>query len=347
MLTRAALIILLAIATVLPCAAQKRGLDIYFIDTEGGQATLIVTPAGESVLIDSGNPGTRDASRIHHVAVDIAGLTQIDHIVTTHWHLDHYGGHGALAKMMPVKSFYDHGIPAKSIDDPDHFPALIAAYKEASGGRSTTLRPGDTLPLKQAEGAPSVRMLTLVAVQKTIPAKPGAPVNPLSKQFRAKEKDPSDNANSLGFRLEFGGWRFLDLGDLTWNIENRLVSPTDRIGPIDVYLTTHHGLELSNNPVLIRTVSPRVAIFNNGPRKGGHPDVTRTLRALPDIRDIWQLHRNLTCDTSMNAPRKRIANWDEECKAEFIKLSVAPDARSYMVQIGPDGKPETYATRAR
>src|SRR5438128_12699790 len=104
---RIAFMLMLVLACALPAAAQRRGLDIYFVETEGGAATLIVTPAGESILIDSGNPGTRDAERIHKVATQIAGLKQIDHIIATHWHLDHYGGHGHLAELMPVKHFYD------------------------------------------------------------------------------------------------------------------------------------------------------------------------------------------------------------------------------------------------
>jgi competence protein ComEC len=340
-----ALLLIVALALTLPAGAQQRGLDVYFIDTEGGQSTLIVTPERESILIDSGNPGGRDAARIHHVAADVAGLKRIDHIIATHWHLDHYGGHGELAKLMPVAHFYDHGIPPQSIDDPDHFPALIAAYKEACGGRSTTLKPGDVLTLKQTVGGRHVSMKTICGMQKTVPDRPGAPTNPVAKEFKSIAPDPSDNANSLGFVLQFGGWRFLDLGDLTWNTEYKLIAPTDKIGPIDVYLTTHHGLEISNNPVLIRTVRPAVAIFNNGPRKGGDPDVTQTLRATPSVKAIWQLHRNVTCGPEMNTSRDRIANWDEECKAEFIKLSVAPDAKSYTVQIGANGKPQRYKTK--
>src|SRR5690242_8742912 len=163
----------IALILALACtpAMAQRGLDIYFVDTEGGAATLIVTPAGESILIDSGNPGTRDAERIYRVATKVAHLKQIDHIIATHWHLDHYGGHGHLAELMPIKHYYDHGIPAKSIDDPDHFPALIAAYKRACGGHSTTLKAGDTIPLLQSSG-PAVRLLTLVGMQQTIPDRP-------------------------------------------------------------------------------------------------------------------------------------------------------------------------------
>ena len=142
MLKRFPVVLLLLALFALPASAQKPGLDIYFIDTEGGQATLMVTPAGESILIDSGNPGDRDAKRIFEVASKVANLKQIDNLIVTHWHLDHYGGHGALAKLIPCIKFYDHGIPEKSIDDPDNFPKLIAAYKEASKGKSTTLKPG-------------------------------------------------------------------------------------------------------------------------------------------------------------------------------------------------------------
>jgi beta-lactamase superfamily II metal-dependent hydrolase len=138
----------------------------------------------------------------------------------------------------------------------------------------------------------------------------------------------------------------MDLGDLTWNTEVKLVRPTNKVGPIDVYLTTHHGLNASNNPVVIRSVEPKVAIFNNGPRKGGHPDVTTALRAAGVI-DIWQLHRNVTVGAELNTQAERIANHEEQCKGEYLKLSVAPDAKTYTVQIGPTGTPRIYATRSR
>ena len=334
------------IAFARPLLAQTPHLDVYFIDTEGGQATLIVTPARESILIDSGNPGERDAHRIYDVAVKTAKLHQIDHIIATHWHLDHYGGTGELAKLIPIKNFYDHGIPDKSIDDLDNFPGLIAAYRTASKGQSTTLRAGSTITLKQTKGTGRIGLLTLVGMQTTIPDQLRAKANPYASEFVPHPKDNSDNANSLGFALKFGIWRFLDLGDLTWNIEEKLVDPTDKIGKVDVYLTTHHGLEVSNNPVLLKTVSPTVAIFNNGPTKGGHPDVTKTLRSIPNIKGIWQLHRNINCPPDMNTEADKIANIDADCKAEFIKLSVDQNGKFYSVQIGNHGKPVRYMTRS-
>jgi beta-lactamase superfamily II metal-dependent hydrolase len=326
-------------------ADTPRGLDIYFIDTEGGAATLIVTPAGESVLIDCGNPGSRDAERIHKTATEQAGLTRIDHLIITHWHSDHYGGVARLAKLLPVQNFYDHGIPDQLADDPKGFELLIQAYKLATGGKSKTLRPGDTVPLKQAEKAPPVRLYCLCSGGAVLPDKPNAAENPIASDHQPKDEDKSDNARSLGFLLSYGDFRFLDLGDLTWNIEYKLVHPSDKIGPVDVYQVTHHGLDISSNPVLLRTVKPRVAIFNNGARKGGHPSVTATLRRIPDVQAIYQMHRNVTVGAQENADPEFIANAEEKCAGEGIKLSVAADSRSYSVTVGSKGKPRKYETR--
>src|SRR5438477_7314400 len=99
----------------------RKTLDIYVIDVEGGNATLFVSPSGESLLIDTGNAGAaaaRDAGRIVEAAKD-AGVTHIDHLITTHWHGDHYGGLAELAMRMPIKQFIDHGKniqPAEATD---------------------------------------------------------------------------------------------------------------------------------------------------------------------------------------------------------------------------------------
>lgn len=340
-------LLLFCLILTTPAAHAQRGLDIYFVDTEGGAATLIVTPAGESVLIDTGNPGTRDATRIATVAKNVAHLKAIDHLITTHWHLDHYGGVEELSKQMPIRHFYDRGIPQKTLDDPDNFPRLIAAYKSASKGESRTLKAGDTVPLKSQAGGPRLNLRCLVASGKTVPDRSKAPKNPLAKENQPQPNDPGDNAQSLGVVLEYGGFRFLDLGDLTWNIEYKLIAPSDKIGLIDVYQVTHHGLEVSNNPTLINTVKPRVAIFNNGPRKGGHPDVLKTLRQVPGLKAIYQMHRNVSLSDEENAPAEFIANHDEQCAGEIIKVSVASNAKSYTVTVGSQGTPRRYQTRSR
>jgi beta-lactamase superfamily II metal-dependent hydrolase len=338
---------LLALLLASPAFADSRELQIWFIDTEGGAATLIVMPGGKSVLIDSGNPGKRDAERIHKVATERAKLTAIDYHIVTHWHLDHYGGVERLAQLMPIKSFFHHGIPETLAEDPKNFPTLIKAFKTVAAGRDVSLKPGDKIALKKAQDSPSLELLCVCGNGEVIADAPGAPENPIAKEHKPISLPATDNDNSLGFLLKFGDFRFLDLGDLTWNYEYKLVSPRDKIGPVDVFQSTHHGLEISNNPVLIKTVRPRVAVFNNGPRKGGHPQVIGTLRRLPEVPAIYQMHRNVTASAAENTDPDLIANKDEECKAEPIWITVAPDAKSYTVTVGGTNHTRKYETRSR
>jgi competence protein ComEC len=325
-------------------AQKPKGLDIYFIDVEGGAATLIVTPARESVLIDCGIPGPRDSGRILKAA-QLAGVKAIDHLIITHWHSDHFGGVADLKRLIPIRHFYDRGKPKPDYaDERDYSKKLLASYAAATKGKSTTLHAGDHIRLKSVGKMP-VELLTVCGSGQFLPDGPGAPPNPLASEVTMKDPDPSDNAQSLGFRLQFGDFTFLDLGDLTWNMESKLVTPTDKIGAIEVFQTTHHGLEISNNAVLIKTIRPRVAVFNNGPKKGGHPEVTATLRSSPDIKAIFQLHKNVGASDEQNAPASRIANIDEKCAGEPIRLFVEPDSRSYTVTVGSSGMPERFETR--
>ena len=327
-------------------AEPARRLDIYFIDTEGGAATLIVTPAGESLLVDCGNAGSPAAERIHKAA-EKAGLKQIDHLFITHWHSDHYGGVERLAQMIPIKRYYDHGIPESLAEDKKGFETLIQPYRKESQNRSRTIKPGDEIALKQAEGRPALKMQFLCAGGKVIDDKQGAPLNPIAKDHKDKPEDTSDNARSLGFVLSFGDFRFLDLGDLTWNIEHKLVHPSDKIGLVDVYQVTHHGLDISNNPALMNTVKPRVAICNNGARKGAAAFVIATLRRVEGIEAIYQLHKNLTVGDAENTDAAFIANKEEKCQGESIMLSVAPDAKKYVVMVGSTGNPREYKVRGK
>src|SRR5262249_28923036 len=176
----------------------------------------------------------------------------------------------------------------------------------------------DEVALKQADGAPAVRLYCLCGSGEVVADRPGAPENAVAKEHKPKEEDKTDNARSLGFILSFGNFRFLDLGDLTWNVEHKLVWPSDKIGPVDVYQTTHHGLDISNNPVVINTVRPRVAIFNNGPRKGGMPAVTTALRRSPEIKAIYQVHRNLAAGAAENTDPEFIANPHHNSQATAI-----------------------------
>lgn len=348
MLSRLGLALVIGVFLAAPAVAREeapRELVVVFIDTEGGAATLILTPAGESILIDCGNPGKRDAERIHQAAKKLS-LNAINHLIITHWHSDHYGGAEHLSRLIPIRKFYDRGIPESLAEDKRNFPVLSKAYRKVTGGKSVTLKAGDEVKLDQVAGVPAVRLLCVCASGEVIAEKKGAKPNPLAREHKPQKPDPSDNARSLGFVLSFGDWRFLDLGDLTWNVEHKLVSPSDRIGPVDVYQGTHHGQTSSNNPVLIKTVNPRVAIHNNGPRKGGAAAVNRTLRALPDFQGLFALHRNLGATDSENADVDKTANDARKKQAgESITLVVAKDAKTYTVKVGSNGKTFTYRTR--
>ncbi|MCA9034242.1 MAG: MBL fold metallo-hydrolase [Planctomycetaceae bacterium] len=327
-------------------ASEKdQRLDIYFIDVEGGAATLLVTPSGESMLIDSGYPDNhgRDLQRIIHVAKDVAGLSRIDHAVVSHWHLDHYGNHAALQAELGIGTFWDRGIPDELQEDPNYHER-IAAYRSASQNASKSLAAGDSIPLQSGNTPLSVRVLTSGRAVIDDKGKP----NPYASRHLPKPHDPSDNAASLSLLFTFGEFRFLTCGDLTWNVEADLVTPTNRIGLVDLFMVTHHGLPVSNNPALVLAIDPVVAVMCNGPTKGGAEQTMQTLREVKSLQDLFQLHQNVQLDASKQAPAEFIANHGptEGCKGEWVKASVAADGQSYTVRIGPAGTQHTYATRS-
>lgn len=318
--------------------------DIYFIDVEGGAATLIVTPEGESVLIDSGYPDNhgRDRDRIISVARDVVGLTKIDHSVVSHWHLDHYGNHASVAAAFGIGTFWDRGIP-DSLQEDKSFENRIAAYRAASQNASKALNVGDRLPLKSGKTKLTASVLTS---GRNVAANIGGP-NPFADRHKDREEDPTDNAASLSVLFDFGGFRFLCCGDLTWNIEGRLMTPNNPIGTVDMFMVTHHGLPTSNNPALVLAVDPTVTVMCNGPTKGGAPETLKTLREIKSLKDMFQLHTNVKLDAELQAPAEFIANsgTTETCKGQWVKASISPDGSSYTVQVGPEGERHRYLTR--
>ncbi len=334
--------------------AAPQPLRLYFIDVEGGASTLIVTPAGESLLFDCGwpRPDGRDAKRIVTAAHEL-GLTHLDYLVTTHYHVDHWGSLAELVKLIPIGKFYDHGRVSELVDDKQWFPKLNQAYTEVTRGQSQKLNPGDEIHLERAVGTAPLWLEVLVAdrqVRKaaSVHGHTGGPQpNPECANPQLKEEDPTENARSIGSVLTFGKFRFLDLGDLTWNIEQKLVCPSNLIGKITLYQVTHHGLNISNNPTLLRSVSPQVAVMNNGARKGGSPDVVKWLRAVPGIQDVYQLHRNVEASDQENVPAEFIANPGQEqgCAGYGVKVEVAPDGDSYTVTNQRTGQTRKYIVK--
>ncbi len=341
------LVLLLAATGVI--VAQKsnsarRTLDIYYVDVEGGAATLIVTPAAESILVDTGWPGfdARDPKRIEQ-AMKAAGLTAIDHLITTHYHTDHFGGVPELAKRVKINKFYDHG-PMSSLDEDKDFATKYAAYRAAAKDKTITLNAGSEIKLKRAAGAPPVYLQVLASRAETVPSKQMAGVpNAECASAAMKAEDKSDNARSVVFLLRYGAFEFLDTGDLTWNIEHKLVCPQTLIGEIDLYQVGHHGMNTSNNTAMLSSVKPTVAIMNNGPRKGGHPDTVKALRELPTLKDLWQVHRNVASSAEQNVAEEFIANPDEQNDAaHMIRVSVDAAKRTFTVTNDRNGKSKSY-----
>ncbi len=274
-----------------PAVAGKAsgGLDIYWIDVEGGAATLIVTPMGEAVLIDTGNPGHRDPDRIVKVAAGVAGLRQLDHVIITHYHTDHFGGAATLTQMLPIKHLHDNGLFEGIVDRPDK------SYLECAVEERSVISPGDEIPLAQRDVPDSAKVTIkcLGTRQQFVDAPQDAQPTPGCADVAAKAFDGTDNANSVVTLVSLGRFEFFDAGDLTWNLERKLVCPVNRVGQVDVYQASHHGMDASNHPLLVRALEPRVAVINNGVTKGCDPGTFATLRDTPSVEAIYQVHRNL------------------------------------------------------
>ena len=314
-------------------------LDIYFIDVEGGQATLIVSPEGESMLVDTGWPGFegRDAQRIAETAKQ-AGMKQIDYLVTTHYHTDHVGGVPQLAEQIPIIHFVDHG-PTQ--EGSERAKKLYENYQEVlKEGQHLAVEPGDHVPLKGAD------VLVLTAAGKVInsPIEGAGAENPLCTSAERREEDKSENAQSLGFLLTFGEFRFINLGDLTWNKELDLVCPDNRVGTVDVYLTTHHGLHSSGPAAIVHALRPRVAIMNNGSKKGGIPEAWQIVKSSPGLEDFWQLHYAVMGREENNSPERFLANLEDDHKGYWVKLSARRDG-SFTVLNSRNHFEKTYPAR--
>lgn len=307
---------MLAASLTLPAA--EKTLDIYFIDVEGGQATLLVTPEKQSMLIDTGWPGfgDRDADRIVRVAKK-AGVKKIDYLLITHYHRDHVGGITQLLSKMTVNTFVDHGPNRETGAAADQ---LMESYtKAASSGQRSSVKPGDHLPLKGAD------VLVLTADGNVIdkPAPGGGQANPLCANTEKKADDPSENARSLGVLVTFGNFKFIDIGDLTWNKELELACPANKVGPVDLYVTTHHGMDASGPAALVHALRPRVAIMNNGSRKGGSPSAWQIVKNSPGLEDLWQLHFANAGGQDHNVSNAFLADLNETGEGNYIKVSAA------------------------
>jgi beta-lactamase superfamily II metal-dependent hydrolase len=313
----------LALCAAVPAAQNltTKGLLIYVVDVEGGNATLFVAPSGQSVLIDTGNPGTaavRDADRIM-AAVKDAGVSQIDHLITTHWHGDHFGGMAELATRIPIRNFIDHGPTVQP--QPASTEFLQNAYPSLHGkAKHTVAQPGDRIPITGVDW----RVVTSAGKVIKTPLRGAGQPNPYCASFKPQDEDKSENAQSVGSIITFGSFRVAHLGDLTWNKEFELMCPNNPIGSVDLFVVSHHGQPISNAEVLVHAIQSRVAVLNNGTRKGGQPSAMKILYSAPRLEDLWQIHFSLLSGQEYTVPGLFIANIVDDQPAAMPVEAMSP-----------------------
>jgi competence protein ComEC len=332
--------LIFALGVCATALAAPKPMEVYFIDVEGGQATLIVSPSGQSMVIDTGWAGFngRDADRIAAAAAK-SGVKQVDYLLITHYHSDHVGGVPQLAAKLPIKNFLDHGpnFEAGKKGADDLFNAYTAVRDK---GNHLLIKPGDRVPIKGLD----VEILTADGNVRTKPLPGAGKANEFCASTPKKDEDKTENSHSNGSLIAYGKFRLLDLGDLTWNKEMELVCPVNRVGTVDVYLTSHHGLNQSGSPALVDAVHPRVAIMNNGATKGGNPDAWQVVHDVPGLEGLWQLH-TAEGKGAKNTDADLIANPDSKSDAgNWIKLTALPTGE-FTVTNGRTGFSKTYKAR--
>src|SRR5580658_10301220 len=305
--------------------AQSGNLQIIWNDVEGGGATLIVAPSGQPLLVDTGFPqNDRDAKRIF-AATQAAGLKKIDILWITHFHLDHVGGVPALAKLIPIDKFYDHGDSIEA--NTPQGAKLYDDYKAVAQGKRILVKPGDKIPLAGVD-------ITAVSAAGQVISKPvngGGSQNDFCKDVQQKPEDKTENSQSAGFLLTYGKFKFLDLGDLTWDREMMLACPVNKLGTVTLFQASHHGFSggQSGSPALVWALKPQVVVVNDGARKGFDANAYDIIAKIPGIEGIWQLHRAVQSDAAHNTSEQMIANLDEGAADQGlgIKVSVAKDGK--------------------
>jgi beta-lactamase superfamily II metal-dependent hydrolase len=298
----------------LGCAAQE--LKVYAIDVEGGKSTLYISPSGQSMLIDAGYSGFggRDAKRIV-AAAHIAGVKQIDYLVITHYHHDHVGGVPELAALIPIRNFVDHGASFETKKD---VSIELRGYERArKKGKHIEVKAGDRIPIDGLD----VQVVT--ASGKAMPGT--GPANPLCASYKDIAPDDGENAHSIGLKITFGKFHVVDLGDLHWNRERDLVCPVNLLGNVDVYMTTHHAKKTSGAPQIVQALHFKAAIMNNSATTGASVEHWQTIHNAPGSPDIWQLHAALKNDAGHNTAAQFIANPEERCQGNWIRLTARSD----------------------
>lgn len=323
-----------------PAASSTNHLRVYFVDVEGGQATLFVTPEGRSLLIDTGWPGNngRDADRIA-AAAKLAGVGKLDYLLVTHFHTDHVGGVPQLVSRLPVGTFIDHG-PNRELDH-GITEQGYAAYQKlltTSGAKHIVAQPGQVLPI----GGMSLKVISADGQLLKTPLPGAGQANASCATSATRPADQTENSRSLGVEITYGRLKLLDLGDLTWDKEMQLMCPSNRIGHVDVYIVSHHGWYQSSSPALVHAIHPRVAIMDNGETKGGSVPTMETLSHSPALETLWQVHYSAEGGAGHNTAPQYIANLQGSDPGNYLQLTASPDG-SFSVFNSRTGSTKDYA----
>lgn len=329
------LVLATAFAGAIPAAET---LDIYVLDVEGGKAMIVRSPSGQTMLIDGGMPNARDLGRVA-AAADALKIKQFDVHLITHYDVDHVGNVPSIYERFPSKLLVDHGPLLPN-------PKLAGINRKAAdsyvaflpGKKRLSVKPGDRIPFNDV--AISAVVSNEEVITKPMPGagKPNAacPATP-PDAIRG-----DDNAASIGTVWQFGKFRMADFGDLLQWAEIKLMCPNNPIGSVDLLMVNHHGLGQSNAPALVHGLQPKVAVVNNGERKGISPEVARTLRSSPGIQDIWQLHYSTLAGADLNAPEQNLANLKaQNCEGHWIQISARRDG-SFVVTNHRNSVSKTY-----
>ena len=333
-------------ASLVLVQAPARGLRITVIDVEGGGATLVVSPSGQSMLIDSGSPGDaakRDSARIAD-AMHAAGLSKIDYLFTTHYDGDHVGGAPAANAVAHFDRFFDHGEMDPKWEQNRGIEERYAAYLEIAKGKRTIVKPGDTIPFGDAR-------IDVVASNGAVISKAingGGQTNPFCKDADIKPPNTTENSQTAGVLISYRRFTFLDVGDLTWDKEMALACPTNKLGRVSLLLATHHGFfnDQSGAGALLWAIQPRVVIANNGPRKGLGVPAFERIQKINNLEGLWQSHLALASDKDHNTSDDMIANLDAspDCQGHAIVVDAKADG-SFLVTNTRNNVSKPYRAR--
>ena len=316
-------VFLLPTASHASTAQAGKTLQIYFVDVEGGQATLFVTPAGQSLLIDTGWPAHdgRDADRIV-AAAGKAGISKIDFVLLTHYHQDHAGGITKLASKIPIGTVIDHGENREPTDAATE--QVWQDYQRflAKGNfKRIIAKPGDNLRIRGIHA----KVVSSDGALIKKPLRGAGGTNAACKSSGPYPADKTENSRSVGTMITFGKLRILDLGDLTWDKEMELMCPVNRLGRVDIYIVSHHGWIQSGSPALVHGIAPRVAIMDNGETKGGSPSSWDIIEISPGLEDLWQLHFSREGGPAHNVADRFIANLARPDVGNYLKVTAWKD----------------------